>query len=394
MAQPTQIRNPRRLLILAPTSHSPSTIPPFLHTLTGVPVTAATFAGYTTHPPLRLQNKYYTADVPIWVDEIPLDADPRSSSSSSSSEFTSPSTTNPTEEKAAVTPAQWKTEFSSPEAQVVRDAIGALVICVRNIEAPSAPPVPPAGSEGECASPPAAEDVDARADVRALKDFLRAVGAVRALIEDERGGVDEMPAVVVLVGRTETSTAPTTATTRDDDSPGLDGNGDEDRPFSVPWWEDQLLEMDMVGVEVVAWDPRAGEEAETRNQFGEYQGMRRVREVLETHQWAAAESDEKIDDDDDDELERQLLALDEDAGFDWEVGELEREMVGLRFAMERGEEFEGEGEEEGDGDERRVESVEALLLRMQAIRDMSDELPEQERKRFAARAVRDIMKEL
>lgn len=108
----------------------------------------------------------------------------------------------------------------------------------------------------------------------------------------------------------------------------------------------------------------------------EYQGMRRVREVLETHQWGAAESDAKSDDgdaDDADELERELLGLDDEAGFDWEVGELEREMVGLRFAMERGEEFEGDDQGEGDGDgddERRVESVEGLLLRMQAIRGM------------------------
>ncbi|KAG2415035.1 hypothetical protein HFD88_006225 [Aspergillus terreus] len=377
MAQPTQIRNPRRLLILAPTSHSPSTIPPFLHALTGAPVAAATFAGYTTHPPLRLQNKYYTADVPIWVDEIPLDTDHRSSPPAPAS------TTTPAEEKA-VTPTQWQTEFSSPEAQVVRDAIGALIICVRNLDAPAPPP--PSEAEGENPAP----EVDTRADVRALIDFLRAVGAVRALIEDERGGVDEVPAVVVLVGRTETAAAATTTT--EDDSPGLDGEA----PFSVPWWEDQLFEMGMVGVEVVAWDPRAGE-AETRNRFGEYQGMRRVREVLETHQWAAAESDAKSDDgdaDDTDELERELLGLDDEAGFDWEVGELEREMVGLRFAMERGEEIEGDDQGEGDGDgdnERRVESVEGLLLRMQAIRDMSDELPEQERKRFAARAsARDL----
>ena len=134
--------------------------------------------------------------------------------------------------------------------------------------------------------------------------------------------------------------------------------------------------------------------------------MRRVREILETHDWASAPSGESDGADDvEDELERHLL----EDGFDLEVNELEREMVGLRFAMENGDDdLSGI---DGD-DEMKVESMEALMLRMKAIRgtspfsplvllgayagriDMSDELPESERKRFAAKAVRDIMKEL
>lgn len=129
--------------------------------------------------------------------------------------------------------------------------------------------------------------------------------------------------------------------------------------------------------------------------------MARIREVLETHDWAAPEPDEP-----DDDLEEQLLGLDEGAGFNLEVNQLEREMLGLRMAVERG------GDDEEKDDEDRVEAMDELMLRVQGIKgmysiicplqsagsadylDMSAELPENERKRFAARAVRDIMKEI
>ncbi|KAL4891055.1 alpha and gamma adaptin binding protein p34-domain-containing protein [Aspergillus ambiguus] len=321
----------RRLLLLAPSSHA-SSIPPFLLALTGHPVDPAAtspsaaestesspLAGYTSHPPLQLQTKYYSAQVPIWVDEIPLpDASP--------------------------SPAQWQSEFSGPDAQVVRDAIGALIICLRNFDPPS----------------------DSTADIHALADSLRAVAVVRDRIEDERGGLDDdVPVVLVLVGSADATAA------------------DDDRPFSVGWWEDQLCDMGLMGVEVVPWDPRV-DVGDAKNQFGEYQGMRRIREILETHHWSAPEPDADPDDG---------LDFDADTGFDLEVNELEREMVGLRFAIERGGDDHVDDPDEGD-EETRVDAIEGLLLRMKAIRDMSDELPEQERKRFAAKAVRDIMKEL
>ncbi|TPR03939.1 phospholipid-translocating P-type ATPase, flippase family protein [Aspergillus niger] len=362
-SNPTPITNPRRLLILTPTTHSQSIVPPLLHSLTGTPVTTpptapgsssptptptlssattlaassttsiassttiTTFAGYTTHPPLHLSNKYYTADVPIWVDEIPLPTP-------DSSEPT------PSVSGSTISPAQWKSEFSSPEAQVVRDAIGAVMICFRNPV--QMDPVP--GQEQQ--------DVEDRADVRGLKEFVKAVGEVRALIEEERGGVGEVPGLVVLVGEKKTGSGKVGS-----------GDGEED--------EDGLgLEID--------------------------EGMRRIKEVLETHDWAATEDAETglLHDGVDDDLERELLGLDDaDNGFDLEVDELQREMVGLRMAIERGGGDGFDDDDEGD-EELRVDAVEALLLRMRAIKDISDELPEAERKRFAAKAVRDIMREM
>ncbi|KNG82461.1 hypothetical protein ANOM_010305, partial [Aspergillus nomiae NRRL 13137] len=389
------IANPRRLLILTPSQHSHTTIPPFLHSLTGCPVidpptetrnqnhpdtdpnarppppTTTTFAGYTTHPPLRLENRYYKAEVPIWVDEIPLSI-PGSGSEDVNANTTTTTTTqndqpelNPQgkeeeeeeeegqkqeQEQEPLTPITWRKEFSGPEAKVVRDAIGGVVICLRNLDLVSASPSPSAEAEAEA-------DVEERPEWKGLRTFLEASG----------------------VG--------TAAAAAGGDADEVDGLGEEE-VFSVPWWEDKLFDLGLMGFEVVNWDPREVGSSEERDRFGEYQGMRRVREILETHDWASTPVGESDGVDGvEDELERHLL----EDGFDLEVNELEREMVGLRFAIENG------GDDVGgiDGDdEMKVESMEALMLRMKAIKDMSDELPESERKRFAAKAVRDIMMEL
>ncbi|KAI2815968.1 hypothetical protein CBS115989_7180 [Aspergillus niger] len=352
-----------------PTLSSATTLAASSTTSIASSTTITTFAGYTTHPPLHLSNKYYTADVPIWVDEIPLPTP-------DSSEPT------PSVSGSTISPAQWKSEFSSPEAQVVRDAIGAVMICFRNPV--QMDPVP--GQEQQ--------DVEDRADVRGLKEFVKAVGEVRALIEEERGGVGEVPGLVVLVGEKKTGSGKVGSGDGEEDEDGLGLEIDE--VFSEGWWEDQICEMELMGMEVVRWDGKEGEEEEGRNRYGELQGMRRIKEVLETHDWAATEDAETglLHDGVDDDLERELLGLDDaDNGFDLEVDELQREMVGLRMAIERGGGDGFDDDDEGD-EELRVDAVEALLLRMRAIKDISDELPEAERKRFAAKAVRDIMREM
>lgn len=105
--------------------------------------------------------------------------------------------------------------------------------------------------------------------------------------------------------------------------------------------------------------------------------MPRIKEVLETHDWSTSDR-ANLDDADldvDDDLEVELLGFGRSArttGFGHEVQELEREMMGLRMAIERGG---GDGDESDreqdrdDGDEElQVESIESLMMRMQAIR--------------------------
>lgn len=113
-------------------------------------------------------------------------------------------------------------------------------------------------------------------------------------------------------------------------------------------------------------------------------GIARLKEALEAHEWDAGGGDVDVDVD---ELEEELGLED---GFGAEAAEVEREMVGLKMAVRRvGEE---DGEEEEEGADEGVEELENMMLKMQAIKDMGANMPEGERRKFAARAVRDVMK--
>ncbi|KAJ5983662.1 Alpha/gamma-adaptin-binding protein p34 [Penicillium waksmanii] len=348
------VPNPRRLLILTPPTQSPSIIPPLLHTLSGVPITEIpnsqpsqsqrqAQSQYLPNPPsqatqptapLRLSTKYYTAEVPIWVDEVALLSAPKNNSNSNSNP-TSTSTSTPDSSSGSET---WKNDFLSEEAQIVREAVGALVVAVRA-------PAPRNDANADV-------DVAQSEDVLALSALMRDIGAVKGCIDEERGGMD----------------------------------------VPVGWWEDRLFDMGLFGWEVVEWDPLGEEKEKTRNKFGEYEGMPRIKEVLETHDWSAAGEDGL-----DDDLEAELLGFDREggSGFGMEVNELEREMLGLRMAIERGGgDGDSDGEIDGDEEDDKVESMETLIMRMQSLRDMGSELPDSERRRFAAKAVQDIMREL
>lgn len=102
--------------------------------------------------------------------------------------------------------------------------------------------------------------------------------------------------------------------------------------------------------------------------------MPRIKEVLETHDWSMTTSEVEDDSDGGDDLEDSLLGMSGSRGFGNEVHELEREMFGLRMAIERGGgDGENEDEDEGghdDDGELDVESMESLMMRMQTIRGM------------------------
>lgn len=270
---PKSIPNPRRLLILTPTSHSLPTVPPLLHSLTGVAVhqiptspetQTETFAGYTTHSPLHIENRYYTADVPVWVDEIPVpSAQPESKTA------TGPEPETGTE---TGTPTQWKDEFSSAEARVVRDALGGVVVCIRNFE--SLGMSSDGGGDG---------DPGEREDVKALKGFLGCIGEVKRLVQAERegqdgdsgdgddnGGLDvglgDVLGVIVLVENGNQKEKPGKPV-GDDLDPDSVSAIETDKPFSVSWWEDQLDDIGLMDFEVVSWDPRS-EEDDSRDKYG------------------------------------------------------------------------------------------------------------------------------
>ncbi|KAI9777852.1 MAG: hypothetical protein M1839_008529 [Geoglossum umbratile] len=293
------IANPRRILII---EQPDSGVLSLLRDLTGTSPTPTTSTPAGLSHTLPLTTPYYSATIPIWIDQIP----------------------------AARAP-QWAAEYLTPDAADVLRALGAFVYVFRK-------PV----------------DADALA---VIKEGLGAVGTV--VREGYGGGGGGLwDGVCLAVG------------TRQSEKPGLDVGAEE--------WDEVCR---AVGFEYV------DAEARGRNEFGEPTGLERIKEALEANDWAAADDD-------------TLLPEDEaESGFGAEAAELEREMVGLKMAIYGGGEEEGEEEEEEEdggagGQEFQVEQLEAVMLRMQAVRDMSADLPEAERRKFAAKAVSDIMKTL
>lgn len=148
----------------------------------------------------------------------------------------------------------------------MREAVGALVICALN---PRDSDISPSSQQ---------EAHSERGDVRALRDLVSCVGAVKERIDEERGGVGDVPGVFVLVGarRSGSNMRAEQAAVGDSDDTALDlgveeeglGGGIDDVPFSVPWWEDQLFDMGLLGWEVVEWDPREQTVEASRNQMG------------------------------------------------------------------------------------------------------------------------------
>lgn len=136
----------------------------------------------------------------------------------------------------------------------MRDAVGALVVCVRAPEgSPNANPV--SGAE---------TDVASRADVRAVLELMRDVGAVKGCIDEERGGYGDVVGVFVLVGGRGTVSVSRGSASDDE----VDVGDGADTPLSVGWWEDQLFDLGLFGWEVVQWDPAEQGGEMTRNRFG------------------------------------------------------------------------------------------------------------------------------
>ncbi|MCJ1298677.1 hypothetical protein MMC08_001467 [Hypocenomyce scalaris] len=223
----------------------------------------------------------------------------------------------------------WKTSWLSPDAGEVVRAIGAFVLVFRK---------PVADSD--------------------LEDIKSLLGAVNEVIE--KGGGYTWDGVKLAVGLKQGV------------APNL-----------------QLAEEEWEGIcrEDGGWEWVDGElEGSGRGEFGELTGIARLKEALETNDWEGGDNDE---------LGLEGLDFgeaDRDEGFDAEAAEVEREMFEMRRAIYEP----GEGqEEEGIADEvedSKVEELESMMLQMQAIRDMGLDMPEPERKKFAAKAVRDIMK--
>ncbi|KAF7536415.1 hypothetical protein G7054_g4526 [Neopestalotiopsis clavispora] len=324
------ISNPRRILAVS-RADSELHLSRFVKDLTGnTPEAAETLAG-TTHD-LDLKTAYYTATVPIWLDLIS-------------------------------DPAEWSGSFLSSEAKEVLDVLGGVVVIF---------PLP-SKSDGD--------------EARAARDLIEHVGKV---VKEGLGGWQWEGVGLCL------------------------GFGELD---DVDEWDECAAENGLEFVQVRA------KMSEARNEYGEKTGIPRVREALEANDWAHIDGDlgsdfedfeAALDGDNDETTDPAIDSLgNQDPDLDPEsldFGFDKADFEGLKRAIwnsgqEPEEDFmNGEpakpttqttgSSEDVALDDNEIQKLEGMMRKLQAVRDMSAGLPEDQRKRMAAKAVGEVMKDL
>ncbi|KAF2087987.1 hypothetical protein K490DRAFT_65267 [Saccharata proteae CBS 121410] len=292
-----EITNPRRILAVgAPDSGILS----LLNDLTGSAPTPNDDSTAGLSHTWSLKTSYYTAELPIWIDEIP-DVE------------------------------QWRAEFVKPEAKEVVNVLGAWIYCFRK---------------------PVTES-----QLGTVKATMRAIAQVV-----ERAWGFSWEGVCLAVAMPQGMT------------PHLQKTFDE--------WEDMCREY---GFEYI------DSEATGRNDFGEPVGIARIKESLETNEWAGEDGGgiDGLDEWDEDDVENFHET------FAAEEAEMGIEMMGLKTAINGGDDAKDAlGQDEEADEAAQVEELERTMSKMHAIKDMGESMPEEQRKRFAAKAVNDLMKTL
>jgi len=391
-----------RLLILAPSigitqsEDGPSRTQPlpdgdtralfslFLTKLTGSAPSQdlSTFAGYTSHSPLHIENKYYSAAVTLWCDELP--ASTASAQSNENSDL-----------------AQWTKQMLSSEAKEAREVIGGIVIIL-----------------------PYAHTADITQTMQKLKagtfiQYIVAVNELRDLIEDESG----RDVATVVAVQDMTSKAAAMRIAEREATTGMD-------TFTETLEEMCVSDHGIFGWDIVAWQPevelspapQGGVEntlstpqddlaERPRNEYGEQTGMGRVLEVLEQTNWSAPLADAEADEG------YGLLSTDDILGSDDEfdapglkprfslrpkgdrdiVGQqsddFQREIMGLHLALEEQKQQHSDVPLD-DGDGLQVDELTGLMDRVMATREAAAELSKEDREKFARREVSRIMREM
>ncbi|KAF4120669.1 Alpha and gamma adaptin binding protein p34 [Geosmithia morbida] len=356
------IPNPRRILAVG-LDTTTDYLTRVLRDLTGsVPEQTSTTLAGTTHD-LPLSTAYYTTTVPIWIDLIS-------------------------------SPKEWAESFLSSEAKEVLSVLGGLVV-VFPLPAASGPD----GQEDQEGEEEGDDDGQQQQQERKkqerpshaqIKDLITHLGKI---IRDGLGGWS-WDGVSLAVG--------------------VGGSSD-----LAEQWDDLCGEAGLEFVHVTG-DSRAG----GCNEFGEKTGIPRVREALEANDWVqiddldAALSDEfgefdhndKDKDDEDEDVDAELDPSKLEFGFDRSDFDGLREAIWTSgVAQKEDDDVQGEEEKTGgptDGastgraeptdklDDDDIIKVESMMRRLQAVREAGEGMSEAQRRRMAARAVGQVMKEL
>ncbi|KAI5852301.1 hypothetical protein BZA05DRAFT_473852 [Tricharina praecox] len=313
------LTNPRRILLVGTPNSGKLT---FLKSLTGTlpPLPDATGPHAGLSHEYQINTPYYSATVPVWVDELPApgavgvkeeeskkegegEKEEGEGEKEDAAAAASAGGESSKEEEAPETLQTWTTSYLSASASEVLSVLGSLILTFRSTS-----------------------------ELSLLLSSLHRIVNKMGMMWD---------GVCLAVAMA--------------DGPLPEGT------------EDTCLGY---GFELVEYN---GGRRGGRNEYGEATGMDRVVEALAAGDWAGDggdDEDEDEDGEDEDGKDKEWL--------DGIGGEMEREMMGLKVELAR--EDRGEGEEEGG-----VENLEAVLARLQMVKDMGDELPMAERRKLAAK---------
>ncbi|KKP05243.1 hypothetical protein THAR02_02633 [Trichoderma harzianum] len=326
------ISNPRRILAVS-LEGSEQHLSRVIKDLTGSsPEAASTSLAGTTHD-LELKTSYYTASVPIWIDLI-------------------------------ASPSEWASSFLSEEAREVLAVLGGLVLVF------AIPNAKPATLTGENDTP----------------SLIRYVGSV---VQKGLGGW-EWDGVRLAVGI---------------------GEGDD-----ADEWDELCAEAGLEFVQL-----KSGQK--DKNEFGEKTGISRVKEALESNDWDQLNDDplsdldetrsDKSEDAEDFDPESLDFGVDR-SDFEglrmaiWETSRLETGDFDNALSKETKTDVSKAADVKGgpatdtneglaldrDLDDEDVAKVEKMMRKLQAAREMGEGMSEAQRKRLAARAVEEVMREL
>lgn len=255
-----------------------------------------------------VNTAYYTAKVPVWVDEIP-------------------------------DVKRWKEDFMKPEAKEVVEVVGAWVYCF---------PKP----NGESLK-------------HEWADIMKSIQSVVEQQTEDMGTNTVMLAVALPRSSSQASHAAAT------------NQGSEEL-------EDLCLDY---GFEYIDYA------AKGKNEYGEKAGFERLKEALEANEWTlgtAEDAETRIDDLDFDQDEDVLGGV-----GNREEAEMTAELFGMKAAL-MGEEndFDAEADDLVPPAEQaaQVDDLDRMMGKLMAVKEQSAELPEEQRKRMAARAVKELMK--
>ncbi|OAA67786.1 alpha-/gamma-adaptin-binding protein p34 [Akanthomyces lecanii RCEF 1005] len=168
------------------------------------------------------------------------------------------------------------------------------------------------------------------------------------------------------------------------------GVGSASSSDDVDEWDELCAEAGLEFVRVGG----GGDESKLQ-QFGEKIGIPRVKEALEANEWDQASSVDGLpSDEDSDSKQTPDRALDDPENMGFGLGQSDLET--LKKAIFVNQDSEGQDENSRDeevGDED-VAKVEAMMRKLQAAREAGETMSEAQRRKLAAQAVEEVMRQL